>query len=149
MTTKKGRVETRGEERQELLQNYMMYKVHWLHELFKGLTVSQQRYFYLSFQINDASKCTEKSYHIFLTFNSHMYSRDTNLWRPKIWRLSFLSLPAPPPPPSHDPAPNGNDLGHFMKSYMKYILSNSQSSFLCQKESDLIRAKMPQKLYCK
>ena len=98
MTTKKGRVETRGEERQELLQNYMMYKVHWLHELFKGLTVSQQRYFYLSFQINDASKCTEKSYQIFLTFNSHMYSRDTNLWRPKIWRLSFLSLPAPPPP---------------------------------------------------
>ena len=124
-------METRGEERQELLQNYMMYKVHWLHELFKGLTVSQQRYFYLSFQINDESKCTEKSYQIFLTFNSHMYSRDTNLWRPKIWRLSFLSLPAPPPPPptSHDPAPNGNDLGHFMKSYMKYILSNSQSSF--------------------
>ena len=130
-------METRGEERQELLQNYMMYKVHWLHELFKGLTVSQERYFYLSFQINDESKCTEKSYQIFLTFNSHMYSRDTNLWRPKIWRLSFLSLPAPPPPPQnfngspppHDPAPNGNDLGHFMKSYMKYILSNSQSSF--------------------
>ena len=124
-------METRGEERQELLQNYMMYKVHWLHELFKGLTVSQERYFYLSFQINDESKCTEKSYQIFLTFNSHMYSRDTNLWRPKIWRLSFLSLPAPPPPPQnfngspppHDPAPNGNDLGHFMKSYMKYILS--------------------------
>ena len=130
-------METRGEERQELLQNYMMYKVHWLHELFKGLTVSQERYFYLSFQINDESKCTEKSYQIFLTFNSHMYSRDTNLWRPKIWRLSFLSLPAPPPPPQnfngspppHDPAPNGNDLGHFMKSYMKDILSNSQSSF--------------------
>ena len=130
-------METRGEERQELLQNYMMYKVHWLHELFKGLTVSEERYFYLSFQINDESKCTEKSYQIFLTFNSHMYSRDTNLWRPKIWRLSFLSLPAPPPPPQnfngspppHDPAPNGNDLGHFMKSYMKYILSNSQSSF--------------------
>ena len=130
-------METRGEERQELLQNYMMYKVHWLHELFKGLTVSQERYFYLSFQINDESKCTEKSYQIFLTFNSHMYSRDTNLWRPKIWRLSFLSLPAPPPPPQnfngspppHDPAPNGNDLGHFMKSYMKYILSNSQSLF--------------------
>ena len=130
-------METRGEERQELLRNYMMYKVHWLHELFKGLTVSQERYFYLSFQINDESKCTEKSYQILLTFNSHMYSRDTNLWRPKIWRLSFLSLPAPLPPPTefqwipppHDPAPNGNDLGHFMKSYMKYILSNSQSSF--------------------
>ena len=100
--------------------------------------VSQQRYFYLSFQINDESKCTEKSYQIFLTLNSHMYSRDPNLWRPKIWRLSFLSLQAPPPlppqnfngsPPPHDPAPNGNDLGHFMKSYMKYILSNSQSSF--------------------
>ena len=76
-----------------------LHEVHWLHELFKGLTVSQQRYFYPSFQINDESKCTEKSYQIFLTFNSHMYSRDTNLWRPKIWRLSFLSLPAPPLPP--------------------------------------------------
>ena len=62
--------------------------------------VSQQKYFYLSFQINDESKCTEKSYQIFLTLNSHMYSRDTNLWRPKIWRLSFLSLQAPPPPPA-------------------------------------------------
>ena len=50
---KKGRVKTRGEERQELLQNYIMYKVHWLYELFTGLTVSQQRYFDLSFPIND------------------------------------------------------------------------------------------------
>ena len=57
----------------------------------------------------------------------------------------FFHYPPPPPPPPqnfngspppHDPAPNGNDLGHFMKSYMKYILSNSQSSFWCQKESD-------------
>ena len=61
---KKERVETRGEERQELLQNYIMYKVHWLYELFTGLTVSQQRYFYLSFQSNDESKCTKKSYQI-------------------------------------------------------------------------------------
>ena len=28
-----------------------------------------------------------------------------------------------PPPQQIDPAPNGNDLGHYMKSYMKYILS--------------------------
>ena len=28
-----------------------------------------------------------------------------------------------PPPRQIDPAPNGNDLGHYMKSYMKYILS--------------------------
>ena len=61
---KKERVETRGEERQELLQNYIMYKVHWLYELFTSLTVSQQRYFYLSFQSNDESKCTKKSYQI-------------------------------------------------------------------------------------
>ena len=28
-----------------------------------------------------------------------------------------------PPPRQIDPAPNGNDLGHYMKSYMMYILS--------------------------
>ena len=28
-----------------------------------------------------------------------------------------------PPPRQIDPAPNGNDLGHYMKSYMRYILS--------------------------
>ena len=27
------------------------------------------------------------------------------------------------PPRKIDPAPNGNDLGHYMKSYMMYILS--------------------------
>ena len=44
---------------------------------------------------------------------------------------SLLFTPPPPPPPEFqhpppqqiDPAPNGNDLGHYMKSYMKYILS--------------------------
>ena len=41
---------------------------------------------------------------------------------------SFLSTPpwnfnGLPPPWQIDPAPNGNDLGHYMKSYMKYILS--------------------------
>ena len=39
----------------------------------------------------------------------------------------FLTTPqnfnGPPPPQQIDPAPNGNDLGHYMKSYMKYILS--------------------------
>ena len=28
-----------------------------------------------------------------------------------------------PPPQQIDPDPNGNDLGHYMNSYMKYILS--------------------------
>ena len=70
------------------------------------------------------------------------YSRDANLWRPKIGRLSFFLSPPefrrhlappprpPPPLPPHthtqrkiDPAPNGNDLGHYMTSYMTYILS--------------------------
>ena len=29
----------------------------------------------------------------------------------------------PPPPRKIDPAPNGHDLGHYMTSYMMYILS--------------------------
>ena len=58
--------------------------------------------------------------------------RDANLWRPKIGRLSFFDYSSPPefqrtPPPQKkkkfDPAPNGNDLGHYMMSYMMYILS--------------------------
>ena len=28
-----------------------------------------------------------------------------------------------PPPKKIDPAPNGNDLGHYMTSYIRYILS--------------------------
>ena len=32
----------------------------------------------------------------------------------------------PPPPEKIDPAPNGNDLGHYMMSYMMYTLSNIQ-----------------------
>ena len=34
-------------------------------------------------------------------------------------------LPSPPLPPPRkiDPAPNGNDLGHYMTPYMMYILS--------------------------
>ena len=35
-----------------------------------------------------------------------------------------LFLTTRPHPKQIDPAPNGNDLGHHMKSYMKYILSN-------------------------
>ena len=51
-----------------------------------------------------------------------VYSRDANLWRSKIWILSFIHSPPPPhhrrnfniPPPQQiDPAPNGNDLGHY------------------------------------
>ena len=51
-------------------------------------------------------------------------NRDANLWRPKIGRLSFFHYPQPPPLPRKiDPAPNGNDLGHYMTSYIMYILS--------------------------
>ena len=32
----------------------------------------------------------------------------------------------PPPPKKIDPAPTGNDLGHYMMSYMMYTLSNIQ-----------------------
>ena len=34
-----------------------------------------------------------------------------------------LFFTTPPPPRKNDPAPNGNDLGHYMTSYMMYILS--------------------------
>ena len=50
-------------------------------------------------------------------------SRDANLWRPKIGRF-FTSPPEfQRPPRKTDPAPNGNDLKHYMTSYMMYILS--------------------------
>ena len=58
-----------------------------------------------------------------------VYGRDANLWRPKIGRLSvFFTSPRnfndpPPPKKKIDPAPNGNDLGQYMMSYMMYILS--------------------------
>ena len=32
-----------------------------------------------------------------------------------------------PPPRKIDPAPNGNDLGHYMTSYMMYLLSKFES----------------------
>ena len=34
------------------------------------------------------------------------------------------------PPRKIDPAPNGNDLGHYMKIYMMYILSKFEIIFL-------------------
>ena len=34
-----------------------------------------------------------------------------------------LFFTPPAPPRKIDPAPNGNDLGHYMMSYMMYILS--------------------------
>ena len=44
--------------------------------------------------------------------------RDANLWRSKIWRLSFFHYPPWNfngfPPRQIDPAPNGNDLGHYI-----------------------------------
>ena len=57
---------------------------------------------------------------------SSAFYRDANLWRPKIGRLSFFYFPpgiSTTPPRRIDPAPNGNDLGHDMTSYMMYILS--------------------------
>ena len=50
-------------------------------------------------------------------------NRDANLWRPKIGETVLFSLPPPPAPRKIDPAPNGNDLEHYMTSYMMYILS--------------------------
>ena len=50
------------------------------------------------------------------------------LWRSKIWRLSLFYYPHPPEFQQTpflrqiDPAPNGNGLGHQMKSYMNCIL---------------------------
>ena len=49
------------------------------------------------------------------------YCRDANLWGPKIGRLSFFHYPLPPR--KIDPAPYGNDLGHYMTSYMMHMLS--------------------------
>ena len=62
--------------------------------------------------------------------------------------LFFIPPPKfqPPPPPKKkklDPSPNGNDLGHYMKSYVMYILSKFEIFVI-----DQIRAKMPQKPYC-
>ena len=37
--------------------------------------------------------------------------------------LFSLLPPTPPQKKKIDPAPNGNDLGHYMTSYMMYILS--------------------------
>ena len=47
---------------------------------------------------------------------------------------SGISTDPAPTPRQIDPVPNGNDLGHYMKSYMKYILSKySQArNYLCQ-----------------
>ena len=86
--------------------------------------------------------------------------RDANLWRPKIGRLSFFHYPPgistkPPPPPQKkkkiDPAPNGNDLGHYMTFYMMYILSKFEIIILMLEiifVNDYICAKMPEKPYC-
>ena len=48
-----------------------------------------------------------------------VYNRDANLWRPKIGRLSFFHYPRN----FNDPPLKLNDLGHYMTSYMTYILS--------------------------
>ena len=67
----------------------------------------------------------------------------------------FFSLPPPgistDPPRQIDPTPNGNDLGHYMKSYRKDILSKFAIIVLMPEiifVSKWIRAKMPHKTYC-
>ena len=56
----------------------------------------------------------------------------------KSWDSLFFTIPRNfnrlHPPWQIDPAPNGNDLGHYKKSYMKYIISRRQDatvSFWC------------------
>ena len=56
----------------------------------------------------------------------------------KSWDSLFFTTPwnfnRPHPPWQIDPASNGNDLGHYKKSYMKYIISRRQDatvSFSC------------------
>ena len=56
----------------------------------------------------------------------------------KSWDSLFFTIPRNfnrlHPPWQIDPAPNGNDLGHYKKSYMKYIISRRQDatvSFSC------------------
>ena len=56
----------------------------------------------------------------------------------KSWDSLFFTTPRnfnrPHPPWQIDPASNGNDLGHYKKSYMKYIISRRQDatvSFWC------------------
>ena len=43
----------------------------------------------------------------------------------KLGDCPFFTTPTPTPPAPRkiDPAPNGNDLGHYMTSYIMYILS--------------------------
>ena len=56
-----------------------------------------------------------------------------------------------PPPGKIDPAPNENDLGHYMTSYMMYILSKFEIIILMLEiifVHDKIHTKMPQKPYC-
>ena len=81
-----------------------------------------------------------------LMFKSTLvFYRDANLWRPKIRRLSFFHYPSPwnfiDPPPQKprkiDPAPNGNDLGHYMTSYMMYILSKYEIIVLMLENNNL------------
>ena len=64
-------------------------------------------------------------YRIILNYWKDTIHRDANLWRPKIGRLSFFYSPRNfnDPPRKIDPAPNGDDLGYYMTSYMMYILS--------------------------
>ena len=66
-----------------------------------------------------------------LSLSLHVHTRDANLWRPKIWILSFFSVPPTPPPPEFQrtspppknwPSPQWEWL-RIMMSYMMYTLS--------------------------
>ena len=70
----------------------------------------------------------------FLDWNIPIFAKNLNKKKkknlPKIGRLSFFHYPPvisttfpPPSPRKIDPVPNGNDLGHYMTSYMMSILS--------------------------
>ena len=57
----------------------------------------------------------------------HVYSEMSTSGDLKSGDALFFTIPpefqqTPRPPRQIDPAPNGNDLGHYMKPYMKYIL---------------------------
>ena len=55
------------------------------------------------------------------------------------------------PPRRIDPAPNGNDLGHYMKSYMIYILSKFDIIVLMLEiifVNDWLSAKIPPETVC-
>ena len=61
-------------------------------------------------------------------------SGDLKSWHSLFFATPRISTDPTPPPWQIEPAPKGNDLGHYKKSYMKYIISRRQDatvSFWC------------------